>query len=389
MSEPHIGRHSLLRDLNHSAVLESVAQANDRSRVEIAGELTLSQASVSRIVDKLIAGGLVRELPARQKSHGRPQVPLAIRAEAAHVVTVDIRRACYRLRLTDLGGGNLAEVRTSAVDPHTGRGPASAEDAVELVNGLLLSARRLSRVRSPLGAVAVGVSAAWDERSGRVYAARNVPYLEGVDLRELVSAKVGVEATIDNDVKLAAVGEFADGSAEGRPDFYYLSLGSGVAGAAVLSGKVQRGRAGFAGELGYLRVRTAGGGWTDLETLIGRGALEGRWRGIAGGEPLALGLARVPSGPAERAFRAELIAHVTLALTAVATVVDVPLVVLGGSLGVMLTPLLGDLAEALSDAVPPPPALLTSRVGTDAALIGGIRIAQEAARAALLRAVLD
>lgn len=386
----NIGRHSLLRDLNHSAVLEALARAGDRSRVELATELTLSQASVSRIVERLLEGGLVRELAARQIGHGRPQVPLEVSPNAAHVATVDLRRDCYRLRLTDLCGRRLAEVRAPATGGESLPRAVTASDAVELVFDLLEAARQLAEVSSPFAAFVVGVSAAWDERSGRIYAARNVPYLEGVDLRSLVSERLDgeVEVQVANDVKLAAVGELDAGAAKERSDFYYLSLGSGVAGAGVIAGKVQEGRTGFAGEVGYLRVRAPDGGWTDLETLVGRAALEARWKRSGNGEPLLAALARPPADRAERELRRELIDNIVMALTAIAAVMDVPYIVLGGSLGVGLAPLLRELEAALAETVPPPPTLAASGLGADGALIGGIRIAQEAARASLLKELL-
>lgn len=370
--------------------------------MEMADELTLSQASVSRIVDKLLEGGLVHELAAKPNGFGRPQVPLAIRAGAAQVATVDIRRDYYRLRLADLSGGLLAEAHAAVQaaakpGPHAGAegsagGPVrvgSAREAVGLVLELLSAAQRLAGTEARPSAFVVGVSAAWDHAGRRVYAARNLPYLEGVDLRALVEESLAAKVRVINDVKLAALGELGAGTAEGLAGFYYLSLGSGVAGASVLDGRVLDGRNGFAGEVGYLRVRTAQGRWTDLETVVARGRVEERWRSLGGSEPLVDGLARAPAGPDERAFRSELTANVLAALTAVVTLADPPLIVLGGSLGIRLGPLLGELRAELGASVPRPPAVEISRVGADAALLGGIRLGQELARAELLRALLD
>lgn len=401
MEEPRVGRHSLLRRLNHGAVLEQLARSGERSRVELSEALTLSQASVSRIVDKLLEGGLIEELAPKAHHLGRPQVPLTIRPAAARVATVDVRRDCYRLRLADLAGGLLAEAQAAIGAATTGPAYAGcdgrpgsagqvgcADDAVDRVSDLLAAATRSAGGGPAPTALVVGVSAAWDEGTGRVYAARNVPYLEGVDLRTAFSARAGLRVTVENDVRLAALGELEAGATPAGADFYYLSLGSGVAGAEVRAGAVHHGSNGFAGELGYLRQRLADGGWTDLETVLGRAALEARWREVAGDEPLALGLGRPAAGAGEEAFRAGLVGAVTAALAAIAAVADPPVIVLGGSLGIRLGPLLDRLREELAAAVPSGPALVVSGVGADGALVGGIRRALEIAREELLVALL-
>lgn len=387
MGQPEIGRHSLLRRLNHGAVLELLAGAGEMlSRVEIAEELTLSQASVSRIVDALLEAELIREMEPRSVGHGRPQVPLGINESAAHVVTVDLRRDSYRLRLTDLCGGVLAD----ECSPQTGAGKVTtAEAAVAHVLELLVAAQEKAAVTSPLAALVVGLSAAWDEAARRVYAARNLRYLEGVNLRSLIEARLPVPIRVANDVKLGAIGELATGSAVGKRDFYYLSLGSGVAGAGVVAGQVHGGVSGFAGELGYLRLRTADGDWTDLETVSSRGALELRWQALAGSEPLAFGLARKPANVEEHRYREDLLNALLMALTAITALNDPPLLVLGGSLGVQLGPVLEELDARLAATVPAPPALQISGVGSDAALVGGTRLGQELARAELLGEVLS
>lgn len=401
MREPRVGRHSLLRRLNHAAVLELMARRGELSRVELAEALTLSQASVSRIVEKLLWGGLLEELPPRSNRSGRPQVPLAIRPAAAYVATIDMRRDRYRLRLADLGGGLLAEAQVTVVDsqadaeglgaPHEPR-PAvidRAEDAVEWVLALIAQAKRRCGVAGEPAALVVGVSAAWDEVGGRVFAARNVPYLEGVDLRAAVEARSRTRVWVENDVRLAALGEMEGGPPTLGEDFYYLSLGPGVAGADVVDGTVHRGNSGLAGEVGYLRVPSAGSGTTDLETVVGRDGLEERWRGLVGEDPLAHGLARMPVGAAEAAFRRELEAAVVAVLTAIAVVADPPVIVLGGSLGMSLEPLLADLSRGLAERVPRAPRLAMSSLGADGALVGGLRLALELAREELLTALLD
>ena len=69
--------------------------------------------------------------------------------------------------------------------------------------------------------------------------------------------------TFENDVNLAAIAEAHSGAARGVDDFALVWIGRGVGLAVVLGGKLHRGAAGAAGEIGYLPVPGAQYGVTS------------------------------------------------------------------------------------------------------------------------------
>src|SRR3954464_14582317 len=73
-------RQSSVRAHNLALVLQTVANSADRpSRAGIAGEIGLTRATVSALVDDLIAGGLLTEHdPAPRTGAGRPAAGLAL-----------------------------------------------------------------------------------------------------------------------------------------------------------------------------------------------------------------------------------------------------------------------------------------------------------------------
>src|SRR5690606_21523252 len=187
------------------------------------------------------------------------------------VVGVSVRSVSVRLRLATLAGEVLHAARVDRV-----QGPA--EDLVAQLRSLVVAASGSHAAGRPVAAVVVGISGAWDAARARVLAAPNLPTLEGVDLGAALQAGLGDlvpggSVALDNDVNLAALGEQARGAARGVSDFYYVSLGSGVGGAAVLEGRLRRGAHGLTGELGYLPVGPAGAS-VPLESVIGRKPLE-------------------------------------------------------------------------------------------------------------------
>ncbi|HVX19665.1 MAG TPA: ROK family protein [Acidimicrobiales bacterium] len=202
--------------------------------------------------------------------------------------------------------------------------------------------------------VGIGAPGQIDHGSGVLVGA---PNLEGFDhpvpIASLVSdALAGTEVRIDNDVNVAALGEFLHGAGRDAPDLLAVWCGTGVGGGIVLGGKVRRGNEGTAGELGHVTVdpngrRCACGGVGHLEAYAGRAALEAEARRRHdAGEPTKLvelaGSERMKSSVFRKALQAgdpmaedlldQAVTALGVAVSSATLLLDVGLVVLGGGL---------------------------------------------------------
>lgn len=74
----------------------------------------------------------------------------------------------------------------------------------------------------------------------------------------LVRERIGVPVWIDNDINAAALAELYFGVGRICGDFLYLGLGEGVAMGIVAGGRLIRGVANCAGEIGHMSVETSG-----------------------------------------------------------------------------------------------------------------------------------
>ena len=159
--------------------------------------------------------------------------------------------------------GVVLEQRTAP----SGRGPVRVVDvAVSLANDVASAAGGLGAIAS-VGACMPGLV---DPSSGLVRYAVNLD-VTSLDLRGELERHLGVRVAVENDVKAAALGAWrwlgvrgpagprADAYGEPRADasrdaLAYLNLGTGLASAVVREGRVVRGIAGAAGEIGHLPV---------------------------------------------------------------------------------------------------------------------------------------
>ncbi len=99
--------------------------------------------------------------------------------------------------------------------------------------------------------VAIGLAALVDSRGGRVLAT-NGKYDDAVDIDVNAWSRdhLGLPLRIENDARLALLGEFYAGAARGFTEVVMMTLGTGIGGVAMIEGKPLRGKHAQAGCLG-------------------------------------------------------------------------------------------------------------------------------------------
>jgi glucokinase len=99
--------------------------------------------------------------------------------------------------------------------------------------------------------VAVGMAALVDARAGRVLATNEkYPDSTEIDLPAWSRQTLGIPLRLENDARLALLGEFYAGAAKGFTEVVMMTLGTGIGGVAMMDGKPLRGKHAQAGCLG-------------------------------------------------------------------------------------------------------------------------------------------
>jgi len=206
-----------------------------------------------------------------------------------------------------------------------------------------------------LQGVGIGAPGSIEPETGTVVQVANI---EGWDtpfaLGPAVSAELGVDATIANDVNVAVEAERRYGAGRGFRSFLGVFWGTGVGGGIVLDGRLLLGR-GSAGEIGHVCARPGGrkcncGLRGCVEAYAGRGSLEERATHAAQKRQTQLfelqrkrGRDRLTSGIWARALEAhdelahelldEAVEALGVGIGSAVTLLDVEAVVIGGGLG--------------------------------------------------------
>jgi glucokinase len=185
------------------------------------------------------------------------------------VIAVDVGGTTIAAGLVTPAGEVLDERRVPA-DP-------AARATLTSVEGMIEDLRRRAGDRVVRG-IGVGVPGPVD--AGRVAAeVPHAPDLADRPLADLLRARFGLAAYVDNDVNALALGEWRFGAGRGTRSLVVLAAGTGFGCGIILDGRLVRGVNGFGGEFGHTPVKFDG----PLCWCGGRGclAIYASGRGIA------------------------------------------------------------------------------------------------------------
>ena len=137
--------------------------------------------------------------------------------------------------------------------------------------------------RSAIRGVGFGIPGIVDAERGIGVASANLGW-RNVPVRQRLNELLGLPCEIEEDVRTAALGEARLGAGRGLDSLFFLVIGTGIAGALILNGKLLKGAANIAGEIGHAMLVADGprckcGGRGCFEALAAGPAIAARARG--------------------------------------------------------------------------------------------------------------
>jgi glucokinase len=163
-------------------------------------------------------------------------------------IGVDLGRST-RIALVDSDGLIISQERV----------PTDLSSGRALVDGLIAVINKIKGASSsPVVSVGIGLPGLIEHSTQQVRALPNLVDVSSIKVYEELRSIIGLPIIIDNDANVAAYGEWQCGAAKGARDFAYITLGTGIGGALIIGGQLQRGAHGFSGEFGHIKIGTDG-----------------------------------------------------------------------------------------------------------------------------------
>jgi predicted NBD/HSP70 family sugar kinase len=372
-----------IRPRNLSAVFRLIRQQSGISRAEIALQLRLNPSTVTRLVDEMLAGGIVKESAKPGSSTGqggRRPIGLQLALQAGYLIGVDMGGSVMAGGVTDLNGEILVRRRKTLPPPRDGE--ASLALVSDFVRELLRQAPDPARVWG----VGIGVPSWTLAAEGLVCSAPSLAW-QNYPLRQKLEAALALPVFIENDVNLAALGEHWRGAGHGISDIVVIYVGNGIGAGIVVGGELCRGSSFAAGEIGYMLV-----GIDSLKkTYQQRGCLESlascpailersgsRSQKRSAHQPpsdsegaLSRLFAAAEAGEkTARKVLAETERYLSLAVANIACLLNPEMIIVGGTIAPYAGRLLKGIHRQVARTVPVVPRLAASTLGKDAVIQG-------------------
>ena len=245
-SKKKVARPESMGRVNQKIVLEEIQLNGPISRADIARKTELSKPSVSRAVDILLKENLVFEEDPLENHQevGRKPTWLRFNTKAAFFESIDIGGTKITFGLGDLSGELLEE--------HSVKNPRHWDKIVKLISNEVQRVLRNANIPlEKLKGIAIAAQGVVNIEKGEVTSAPNIEGPDRYPLGERIKEHLSVPVWVENDVNLAAMGEFWKKQGKYK-DIVYISLGTVIGGAIIINGSLFRGKNYYAGEIGWL-----------------------------------------------------------------------------------------------------------------------------------------
>lgn len=247
-----------MRRSNLSLVLRELRR-QPRSRAQLALDIDMTKSTVSSLVAELEDRLLLRiSSEAMPGTVGRPARRVSLVSNRAMGLGISLSVDYLVAAVVNLAGEVVTRQEIPVHTPYLSAAELTSA-VVELIRGISAAAP-FDRADALLAGVAVAGPDLVDSRAGIIRRSPTIGLtdfpLRQVLLDALHSRTANIQ--IDNDANLAALAEYRGGNAAGVGNLVYLTGSTGIGGGIISDGRLLRGAAGYAGEVGHMVINPAG-----------------------------------------------------------------------------------------------------------------------------------
>ncbi|WP_340016849.1 ROK family transcriptional regulator [Paenibacillus sp. FSL K6-1318] len=390
------GTPQYIRNLNENLIMDALITQGTMSRADISRQTGLSKPTVSSAVEHLIDRNLVRETGRADNAQGRKATLIRFNETAYYVCGIDLGATRIRIALSDLNGEIIAyQTYPMVVQAANDQAQATILELLRSHMNALLEENHLNW--NQIQCIGFGIPGVVLPETGRI--SRIVDPLVGLEQAfslESLSGAFPCEVILENDVNLAALGEYRSGAAAGYPLFVFFSIGTGTGAGIMVHGQLLRGLGGLTGEIAEMLMED---GRRLEEVLSADGLMQLAKRHLYLHDELlvaadsgadvnvdadALRRHLTPEKLFEAARSGEVEAleilkqysqMIASALRQISVVLAPDLIVLGGGVGGNGDVLLPLLRQIISEHFPVQPQLICSKLGEQAVVTGAVQVA--------------
>lgn len=351
---------------NERLILDIVRRHEPIPRASITAQTNLTQQSVHRLVEALMARGLLRAGMPFKGARGQPSPTIELERQAVYSLGISVNTDAVTLSLADFGCDIVDQEMLKGVPANR---KATLAGLAEKLNSIL-ARHRISRENLiGLGFAMSGFFVGADRQFNAPEPLRDWSL---IDLQPELEEVFALPVWLENNATTGAIGESLRGVGRWCQTFAYLSFNYGFGGGLILEGKPYLGFHGNAGEFSVIY---------DAEEKPRRPALQYlirtlRENGVDIGSVEKLTQDFDPSWPGVERWLSETMPMLERLIATLAGVIDPQAIVFGGQLPPILGQMMIDRARLPTQrphrygVAPSGPRLVLSETRGDASAIG-------------------
>lgn len=234
-----------VKEINYSAVLNTIYRENGISRIDLAAQTEMSCAFVTKVLTKLTVNGIILEEKRITSERGRPKIALKFNCDKYSMLGLRINGKYLSSCICDANGKLLCHYIGEIHDLKNGE-----EIYSECVN-LLKKAMEHNGDRNILG-IGIAAPGPLPLENDRITALTNKPFEDFSDIKitERIESDFGMPVHLIHDAHCGALNEYIFCNENKRySSIVFIATDNGVGAGIIIDGKPYNGSGGLAGEI--------------------------------------------------------------------------------------------------------------------------------------------
>lgn len=210
---------------------------------ELSRALDISIPTVTKLIEEMCDTGLLLTYGKLETTEGRHPHLYGLNPDSGYFIGVDVNLGSVNIALMNFNG-EIVEHRMNVERSisNTAEGLDNLCDVIkEFVDSLDVDRRHILNIN-------VNLSGRVNPEAGYSYSWFN----HGEEpVAQIISRKIGLEVSVDNDSRAMTYGEYLCGNISNRKNILFVNLSWGLGLGIIIDGKNYSGHSGFAGEFGH------------------------------------------------------------------------------------------------------------------------------------------
>ncbi len=242
--------NSDLTEMNRSAVVKIIQQREVCSRADIAKQIGLTQASITKIVAALMEMGIVSEVGSMKGSGNRRSIGLKLNADRHQIIGVKFARHMFAVGVFDISGKIYTQTEFEY---------SLEEDQKSVLLAMKKQIHETLKKYKNVVAIGLAVPGPYLQDEGRIAVVTQMPTWHNINFIEEFKEEFNKPFFIVHDANAGALAEWWFGD-HVRPlhTLAYFLVGEGVGSGIIEQGSLLLGVQGAASEIGHISIDARG-----------------------------------------------------------------------------------------------------------------------------------